>query len=66
MSAPNLKTQHDQQDEVQLVEVAGGWIVRVIEHGRAANHKSFERKRVAKAFAETERKRLGIERVTRI
>lgn len=66
MSAPSLTTRHRQPDEVQLIEVAGGWIVRVIEHGHAAHHMSFERKRMAKAFAETERKRLGIEKVTKI
>lgn len=66
MSAPNLNAQHDQLNEVQLIEVTGGWIVRVIENGRAANHSDFDRKRAAKSFAEAERKRLGIEKVTRI
>ncbi len=65
MSALNLSS-NDQFDEVQLVEVTGGWIVRVIERGHANSHKSFERKRMAKAFAEAERKRLGLKVVTRI
>jgi hypothetical protein len=48
---------------VQLVESAGEWFVRVIENGRAAQCRSFEKKRLAVACAKAERERLGIQKI---
>ncbi|BCH23507.1 hypothetical protein MesoLjLc_32170 [Mesorhizobium sp. L-8-10] len=47
MSAPNLNAHH-RPDEMQLIEVVGGWIVRVVENGladRRSSHKLLDRLR---------------------
>lgn len=53
-------------NQVQLVDASGEWFVRVIEHGQETRLKSFDRKRSAVAYAEAERERLGLAKVTRI
>lgn len=53
-------------NEVQLVDAAGEWFVRVVENGVEAPYRTFDKKRQAVIYAEGERERLGIQKVHRV
>jgi hypothetical protein len=50
---------------VEVVEACGEWFVRVVEQGNETTT-SFELETFAMAFADGQRIRLGLERITRI
>jgi hypothetical protein len=50
---------------VEVVEACGEWFVRVVEYGKETIT-SFELETFAIAFADGQRIRLGLERITRI
>ncbi len=53
------------QPVVEVVEACGEWFVRVVEDGEEIT-RSFELESFALAFAEGQRIRLGLDRITRL
>jgi hypothetical protein len=53
------------QPAVEVVEACGEWFVRVVEDGKELGT-SFERETFALAFAEGQRIRLKLDKITRI
>lgn len=59
------KQSSDLRAEVEIFEALGEWCVKVVEHGEE-RVSSFVLKSYAEAFAEGQKMRLGLDRVTRL
>jgi hypothetical protein len=59
---------HTKTDEsfIQVVESAGEWFVRIVEHGEVTAFQSFENEAFALSYADGQRLRMGLAEVQRM
>ncbi|SFO34471.1 hypothetical protein SAMN03159463_01696 [Mesorhizobium sp. NFR06] len=61
----NVQSGGTRQPAIEVVEACGEWFVRVVEDGQELT-RSFETESFALAYAEGQRIRLGLDKVTRL